>query len=102
MSVVPVCGDRHQREDSGRRQLLAMHELRGSVEQRPIAAGSLWRAAVALTRTELIRELQELIEALDRRVPRMERSGETEIARDAAALKVRALKRLAELEKEPA
>ena len=55
---------------------------------------------MALTRTELILELQELIEALDRRVPHMERSGEMEIARDAAALRVRALKRLAELKKE--
>lgn len=77
-----------------------MHQLRRSVEQRPIAADSVRGAAVALTRTELILELQELIEALDRRVPHMERSGEMEIARDAAALRVRALKRLAELKEE--
>ena len=45
-----------------------------------------------------IRHLRELIEALDRRVPMIERVGEAQIARDAAALKDKALKRLAELE----
>ena len=45
-----------------------------------------------------IRHLRELIAALDRRVPRIERAGEANIARDAAALKNKALKRLAELE----
>ena len=44
-----------------------------------------------------IRLLRELIEALDRRVPRIERVGEATIARDADALKKRALQRLAEL-----
>ena len=45
-----------------------------------------------------IRELLELIAALDRRVPHIQRAGEASIARDAAALKARALKRLKELE----
>jgi hypothetical protein len=48
-----------------------------------------------------IRELLELIAALDRRVPHIQRAGEASIARDAAALKARALKRLEELEGEP-
>ena len=52
---------------------------------------------MALIRNELIRELQELIAALDRRVPHVERAGEAAIARDAAALKLKALKRIAEL-----
>lgn len=46
---------------------------------------------------ELTRELEELIAALDRRVPCVERAGEAAIARDAAALRDKALKRLAEL-----
>jgi hypothetical protein len=46
---------------------------------------------------ELARELEELIAALDRRVPRVERAGEAEIARDAAALRAKAVDRLAEL-----
>jgi len=54
-----------------------------------------------MTRAELIAELRELIAALDRRVPRVERAGELSIARDAAALKASALKRIAELEREP-
>ena len=53
---------------------------------------------MALIRTELVRELHVLIEALDRRLPHVERAGEVSIARDAAALKVKALKRIAELE----
>ena len=46
---------------------------------------------------ELARELEELIAALDRRVPRVEQVGELEIARDAAALRAKAVDRLAEL-----
>lgn len=47
---------------------------------------------------KLARELKELIAAIDRRVPHIERAGEAKIARDAAALKARAVKRLATLE----
>ena len=47
-----------------------------------------------------IRHLRELIAALDRRVPRIERAGEATIARDAAELKKKALTRLAELQAE--
>jgi hypothetical protein len=45
-----------------------------------------------------LRHLRELIEALDRRVAHIERSGETAIARDAATLRARALERIAQLE----
>ena len=50
------------------------------------------------TPTEQIRHLRELIDALDRRVPQIERLGEIQIARDAAELKTNALKRIAVLE----
>jgi hypothetical protein len=56
---------------------------------------------MALMQTQLIRDLLELIAALDRRVPHVERAGEVSIARDAAALKARAWQRIAELEREP-
>lgn len=46
-----------------------------------------------------IRHLRELIDALERRVPNIQREGEMAIARDAAALKARAIERLAELER---
>jgi hypothetical protein len=51
---------------------------------------------------ELTRELEELIAALDRRVPRVERAGEAGIARDAAALRAKAFDRLTELAANPA
>ena len=50
------------------------------------------------TRTAQIRHLRELIDALDRRVPQIERSGEFQIARDAADLKNKAQQRIAELQ----
>jgi hypothetical protein len=50
------------------------------------------------TPTEQIQLLRELIEALDRRVPHIERTGEIQIARDAASLRDKALKRIALLE----
>ena len=51
------------------------------------------------TRAEVIEHLRELIVALDRRVPRLERTGEVDIARDAAALRQDALERIADLER---
>jgi hypothetical protein len=51
-----------------------------------------------MTPNELARELHELIAALDRRVPHLERADETIIARDAAALRALAVQRLHELE----
>ena len=50
--------------------------------------------------TEAVRELLELIAALDRRVPRVERAGEADIARDATELRVRAMKRIETLERD--
>ena len=52
---------------------------------------------MAVKARELALELTELIAALDRRVPRVERAGEAAIARDAAALRAKAVERLAEL-----
>lgn len=46
---------------------------------------------------ELVLELEELIAALDRRVPRVEQAGEAAIAREAATLRAKAVKRLEEL-----
>jgi hypothetical protein len=50
--------------------------------------------------TVALRHLRELVAALDRRVPHMERNGENAIARDAAALRKKAVQRIAELESE--
>jgi hypothetical protein len=53
-------------------------------------------------RGKTIRELRELIAALDRRVPRVERVGEVEIARAAEELRTEALRRIEKLEREMA
>ena len=50
------------------------------------------------SRAQTVRKLRELIAALDRRVPQVERVGEISIARAAVALKSEALKRIEELE----
>jgi len=55
-----------------------------------------------MTSSEIALELRELIAALDRRIPQVQRAGEAAIARESAALKARALKRIEELEREPA
>jgi hypothetical protein len=47
---------------------------------------------------DVARRLRELIAALDRRVPRLERAGEASIAEDAASLRARAVKRLEEID----
>jgi hypothetical protein len=56
-------------------------------------------AMTARSNQTLMHELFELVAALDRRVPRLEREGEDEIARDAQGLRRAALKRIAELER---
>lgn len=52
---------------------------------------------MAVSRTELVRDLEELIAALDRRLPGVAEAGEVAIVRDAAALRAKAVRRLAEL-----
>ena len=47
----------------------------------------------------LIEQLRELIAALDGRVPHLEREGEIRIADEAAALRQKAIDRLAQLQK---
>jgi hypothetical protein len=51
----------------------------------------------AVDRRAMIADLRELIRALDRRVPRLERSGERTIAQEAAELRAKALKRIEQL-----
>ena len=51
-----------------------------------------------IQRKELIGHLRELVEALDRRIPHMEREGEGVIAHESAVLKKKAQERIAQLE----
>ena len=52
---------------------------------------------MAMNTGEIARELEDLIAALDRRVPRVEQAGEFTTAREGAALRARAVNRLQEL-----
>jgi hypothetical protein len=56
----------------------------------------------AAARLRTIRKLNELVAALDRRVPQVQRCGEAAIARAAAALRAEATSRIADLEREAA
>jgi hypothetical protein len=56
------------------------------------------KGGVQSDRTRKLRHLHELIAALDRRVPHVERIGEIEIAREGRALREKALQRIAVLE----
>lgn len=47
---------------------------------------------------EMLGDLYQLIEALDRRVPRIERIGEAQIVRDAAELRERAVSLIRKIE----
>ena len=51
-------------------------------------------------RPAVIDDLRELVAALDRRVPHLEREGEIAIAHEAAALRADAMRRIEELEQE--
>src|SRR5690349_870668 len=54
----------------------------------------------SVTRVRIARELHELIAALERRVPQVQRVGEVAIAKAASVLKDEALKRIDEIERE--
>jgi hypothetical protein len=101
---LPVDIDGHKVGQPGCVQLLALYQMRRCLERVADAdAGNCqkWMAMTALE-MEIVRELRELIAALDRRTPYVERAGEAAIARDAASLKARALKRIEALELEAA
>jgi hypothetical protein len=107
MSGLRRSHDRHDRENPERHQLLAVPQLRRSVDPCstresggfPVAAVTS-NASGESPRLRTIRALRELIEALERRAPQVGRAGEVAIAQAAAALKTEALKRLTELERE--
>lgn len=101
MSELRIARVRDHCREAVRRQLLAVHRLWRRMEHISGPNQSIWRSTMALTSTELLRELRELVAALDRRVPQVQRAGEADIARDAAALRRRAMGRIQELERDP-
>lgn len=74
-----------------------MYRLRRNLERLSRGGRAEPTVSMAVSARDLRRDLEELIAALDRRVPRVERAGEAGIARDAAALRAKAVARLAEL-----
>ena len=102
LSQLRVHGDDHQGCDASRRQLLAVHGLRRYLERVASGGAPARETPVEMTSTRVVRQLRELIAALDRRMPQVLRAGEASIARDAAALRARALKRIEALERQTA
>jgi hypothetical protein len=97
VSRLPVPRDLDHGAEARRDRLLALCRLRRSLERLSTGIRREPRASMAVSTSKLTRELEELIAALDSRMPRVERAGEVTIARDAAALRAKAVARLAEL-----
>jgi hypothetical protein len=105
---VQLGDDRDQRQDSKHIELLALFGLRGGLDPGSTTGPEIRTEATvidqstgkATARARIMRELHELIAALDRRVPQVERVGELAIARAGEALRAEAVKRLEELERE--
>jgi hypothetical protein len=109
LSLLPLDGADHHCQEARREQLLALRALRRSLESRastdrPTTVDAMNDAGLSERpdRAQTIRALRELIAALDRRVPQVNRSGEVAIAESAALLRAQALKRIEDLEQSPA
>ena len=84
-----------------------MSAMRRDLESTPIehdyrAVGSTMSSAIVVEadRVRIVRELWELIAALDRRLPQVHRAGEAAIAEAAAQLRTAALGRIEILERD--
>ena len=100
MSELPINIDGHHLNAPRCFELLEMYDVRRPVERVAVADAEICRESMVVNPTGIIRDLRELIVALDRRTPQIARAGEAAIARDAASLKARALKRIEALERE--
>jgi hypothetical protein len=97
LSIVPVDGDLDDGAKSGRTRLLAVRRVWRGLECLTARRIENRCARVAVSAAQLARDLEELIAALDRRLPGVTQAGEIGIARDAALLRAHAVKRLEEL-----
>ncbi len=103
---MPLDGDELRGEAADITKLLALHGLRRGLESEP--ADQFGTEVVAemmadrrKTKATIV-QLVELIAAIDRRLPQVQRAGEAAIANAAMHLKTEATKRIAELEAEVA
>jgi hypothetical protein len=97
VSCVSVVFDYDDGAKPEREHVLAVWRLRRNLERLATGGRAEPGVSMAVSAPDLRRDLEELIAALDQRVPRVERAGEALIARDAAALRAKAVARLAEL-----
>jgi hypothetical protein len=104
---MPLDGDELRGETADVTKLLALHGLRRGVESEPAdqlgtkVVAEMTAESVVETRTTIV-QLVELIAAIDRRLPQVQRAGEAVIANAAMHLKTEATKRIVELEAEVA
>jgi hypothetical protein len=63
---------------------------------------SITKEVRAVQAREMLADLYRLVEAIDRRVPRLERTGEAQIAHEAADLRERAVSLIRRIEGETA
>jgi hypothetical protein len=106
LPLLPLDDHRDHCQVSKHQELLALCALQGDLgscspadsDDRTVAPMIEQATGVETARWRIVRELEELIAALDRRVPQVHRVGELAIARAAAALRGAALKRIEELE----
>lgn len=104
---MPLDRDELRGETADVTKLLALHGLRRGVESEPAdqlgtkVVAEMTPESVVETRTTIV-QLVELIAAIDRRLPQVQRAGEAVIANAALHLKTEAAKRIVELEAEVA
>ena len=89
VSRMPVGLDHDHGADTRREHVLALRQLRRDLECLSAQSGADWSPSMAVGACEFVRRLEELIAAIDRRVPRAEEAGEAAIAREAAALRTK-------------
>jgi hypothetical protein len=99
--LVSTCGD--DKQDAVDLNLLALRGVRRNLEsgegERIDDASPAPMVGSEPAASARVDDLRDLIAALDRRQPRHDREGEAAIARDAAALREKALARIAALVK---
>jgi hypothetical protein len=107
VSEMPLARNEFGGEASDAAELLALLEVRRRVQPGAadgfVAPGLAMKAAppkALAVLSETVLQLQDLILALDRRLPQVQRSGESEIANAAVRLRTEACKRISELEAE--
>ena len=100
MSELPVDRNRYSGRKPRCHKLLALQDVWRGLECVAPPDRATPFAQVAMMPGRLVRDLVEVIAAIDRRSPQANNPGEAAIVRDAAALNARALTRLAELERE--